>query len=50
MRKVVRSTLRGLSYAKANRRESIERICTWTGMEATANDGFDTRVLLTVSL
>ncbi len=36
MRKVVRCALRGLAYAKANRRESVERICTSTGMEATA--------------
>lgn len=34
VRKVVRGTLRGLAYAKANRRESIEMIRSWTGMEA----------------
>jgi ABC-type nitrate/sulfonate/bicarbonate transport system substrate-binding protein len=42
VRKVVRGTLRGLAYAKANRRESIELIRTWTGMEAAiAEQSYD---------
>jgi NitT/TauT family transport system substrate-binding protein len=42
VRKVVRGTLRGLTYAKANRRESIELIRTWTGMEAAiAEQSYD---------
>ena len=41
MRKVVRCCAVS-PHAKANRRESVERICTSTGMEATVYDGFDT--------
>lgn len=42
VRKVVRGTLRGLAYAKANRRESIELIRSWTGMEAAiAEQSYD---------
>lgn len=42
VRKVVRATLRGIAYAKANRRESIELIRDWTKMEsAIAEQSFD---------
>ena len=42
VRKMVRATLRGLAYAKANRRESIELIRSWTGMEASiAEQSYD---------
>lgn len=42
VRKMVRASLRGLAYAKANRRESIELIRSWTGMEASiAEQSYD---------